>query len=117
VRPSGALKLLSEVRDLQLVDSEGRKCGIADDIALEGSPGGALRITAILVGPGAWKGRIPGWAYALTRRLVGDRCATVPWSAVDHISSAVHLKRPAKALGLATAEETAGRLVPRFPPW
>ncbi len=117
MRPSGPVKLLSEVRDLQLVDCEGRRCGIADDIALEGGPGGALRVSAILVGPGAYQGRLPRWVYALVRRIAGSQCVRVPWSAVDHIAAVIHLNTRADALGLAAAETAAARLTPRFPPW
>lgn len=54
MRPEGPLKLVGEVRDLQIIDSDGVKCGIADDIELKGEPGRPLGINALLVGPGAY---------------------------------------------------------------
>jgi hypothetical protein len=44
MRPS--LKLVGEVRDLQIVDKHDQNCGICDDVEFEGGPGGALKVTA-----------------------------------------------------------------------
>ena len=40
--PQASLKLVGEVRDLQIIDSEGVHCGIADDLEFEGEPGRPL---------------------------------------------------------------------------
>lgn len=117
MNPDRSIKLMSEVRDLQIVDCEGRHCGIADDIAFAGKPGGPLKIDAILVGPGAWRGRLPGWAFALVRRLVGDEVVRVPWSEVQTVTSMVKLKRTAAELGLHRPEAAAERRLPRLPAW
>jgi hypothetical protein len=39
MKRDGYLKLVGEVRDLQIVDASGRRCGIADDIEFEGEVG------------------------------------------------------------------------------
>ena len=106
------LHLAADVRDLQIVDSEGEDCGIVDDIELERSKTGDLVVTALLVGPGAWRGRLPGWLLWLVGRIVGDRVVKVPWSDVKHITSRVVLARTAKELGLNRSEARAGALLP-----
>lgn len=110
MRRSTSIKLLSEVRDLQVVDSEDRKCGMVDDIELQGAPGKALTIKALLVGPGAWKGRLPGWVFFLVRLVAGDRVTRVPWSAVDHVTGRVVLNKPARSLGLMQVEDRLSAL-------
>jgi sporulation protein YlmC with PRC-barrel domain len=114
MRRSAPLKLLSEVRDLQVVDSEGRNCGVVDEIELAGAPGKALRIKALLIGPGAWRGRLHGWVFALVRQVAGERITRVPWSAVDHVTGRVFLNRKAEALGLMQVED---RLAAGFRRW
>jgi sporulation protein YlmC with PRC-barrel domain len=116
-KPDGPLKLVGQVRDLQIVDSDGRKCGIADDLELEGEPGGPLRIKAILVGPGAWTGRLPHWFLAIVGRLAGRRVVRVPWAKVRSIGSTIILSETAAELGLAAAERKAERLIPKRGAW
>jgi len=111
VKPDGSLKLLAEVRDLQIVDKDGKNCGICDDIELEGKPGGALTIKALLVGPGAYEGRIPKWLFWLVKRMAGSRVTKVPWSAVDKISARIFLNVPGETVGLRVVEN---RWVRRF---
>ena len=65
MKPDGALKLVSELLDLPLIDSDGRYCGIVDDVELSGSAGKELKLKALLVGPGAYAGRLPRWAMAI----------------------------------------------------
>jgi sporulation protein YlmC with PRC-barrel domain len=113
VKPSGPLKLVSGVRDLQIVDSEARNCGIVDDIELEGRPGGPLRIKGLVVGPGGYAKRLPGWWMSIVRLVAGSGAVRVPWEEVETIASAVRLRSKAEALGLARAEAKAERLLPR----
>lgn len=114
MKRSKPIKLLSEVRDLQVVDSEGRKCGIVDDIEFAGGPGRPLTVKALLIGPGAWKGRLPGWAYGLTRLIAGEAVARVPWTQVDHVTSRVFLRKPAAELGLMRTEARFAALFSRI---
>jgi sporulation protein YlmC with PRC-barrel domain len=112
VNRDGRLKLVSGVRDLQIVDSEGRNCGIVDDIELEGGPGKPTRLKSLVVGPGGYAKRLPKWAQAVFGWLAGSRTVKVPWSDVKKIDSRVHLGAKATALGLAKDEDRAERLLP-----
>ena len=112
MKPDGAFHLAADVRDLQIVDRNGNYCGIADDIELEGGPGGKLRVAAILVGPGAWRGRLPGWVYRPLTRLVGAHVARIPWKEIETIGSVVRLRRTAAALGLDRPERRAAAWLP-----
>ena len=44
--------LARNVLDHQLLDTDGRRCGNVDDLAIEGGPGESAVVVAILVGPG-----------------------------------------------------------------
>ena len=54
--PDSPIKLVSELLDLPLFDSEEKYCGIVDDVEMSGGPGKALKLKALLVGPGAYRG-------------------------------------------------------------
>jgi sporulation protein YlmC with PRC-barrel domain len=114
VKPSDPMRLVSQVRDLQIVDADGVHCGIVDDIELEGKPGGALRVKALVVGPGGYAKRLPGWWLALVRLVAGNGTVRVPWSEVEHITSRVRLGSTAAKLGLGRAEARAARLLPKI---
>lgn len=108
----GRVRLLTQVRDVQIVDRNDHDCGIVDDLELEGGPGEGLRVTAVLVGPGAYRARLPRWAMRLVALVAGDRVVRVPWGQVAYVSSTIQLEKPASAYGLAEAEERARRLLP-----
>jgi hypothetical protein len=110
------LKVLSEIRDLEIFDSEDQLCGIADEVEFEGKPGGPLRIKALLVGPGAYRGRLPGWLASLAQLIAGKRVVRVPWEAVEHVTSRITLDRPAAALGLGAVDHKLRRFIPKVPP-
>ena len=112
MKPDGAIKLVSELLDLPLLDSDGKFCGIVDDVELEGAAGKELGLDALLVGPGAYRGRMPAWAMALVKLIGGDRLTRVPMDKVRTISSVVHLKYSARHLGLDTSETAAARWMP-----
>ena len=111
--PDDPLKLVSQLLDLPLLDCEGSYCGVVDDIDLDGRPGEALAVKALLVGPGAWRGRMPAWLFAIVKAVAGDRVTRVPMSAVRRIDSFVQLTVTANELGLHVAENKARRLIPR----
>jgi sporulation protein YlmC with PRC-barrel domain len=113
MKPTHRLKLIAEVRDLQIIDCNGCKCGIVDDIELEGRPGGPLSLQAILVGPGAYSGRLPHWLFWAVRFVAGKRMVRVPWSEVENIASTLQLRSPAQTLGLMRSENKARRYLPR----
>jgi sporulation protein YlmC with PRC-barrel domain len=108
--PDGRIKLVSELLDLPLIDSEGKYCGIVDDIEFEGTR--ELKLGALLVGPGAYAGRLPGWIMWLIDRIAGDRIVRVPMTTVRTITDAVHLKCPGRELGLHRSEAAAARWIP-----
>ena len=112
--PDSRIKLVSELLDLPLFDMEGKYCGIVDDVELEGEAGKALELKALLVGPGAYKGRLPGWAMLLVKLVAGDRIIRVPMDKVRTIQSAVQLECPGRDLGLHRSEITAGKWIPRW---
>jgi sporulation protein YlmC with PRC-barrel domain len=114
MKPTGALRLAADLRDLQIEDKDGAFCGIVDDIELKGRPGGKLVVAALLVGPGAYRGRLPRWAAWLATRLAGNAIVRVPWAEVAGISSVVRLRRSAHDLGLGRADERAARLLERW---
>ena len=113
MKPDGRLLLISEVRDLQIVDCDRENCGIVDELELEGAPGGKLRIKAILVGPGAYRGRLPRWMAGLARLVAGDKIVRVPWDEVETIGTTVRLRRSAAALGLGVADRRLQRKMPQ----
>ena len=87
MKPDGRIKLVAELLDLPLLDTEGKFCGIVDDVELDGGPGKELRLKALLVGPGAYRGRLPGWAMWLARTIAGERTTRVPIDNVRAIDS------------------------------
>ena len=111
--PDGPIKLVCQLIDLPLLDKDDHWCGIVDDVEFTGAPGRELRLKALLVGPGAYEGRLPRWAFWLVRKIAGDRVTRVPVEAIATIDSAVHLKRTARQLKLYDAEDRARAWVPR----
>ena len=113
MKPSGPLKVVSQLLDLPLIDCNGNYCGIVDDVAFDGAPGKETRLAALLVGPGAYRGRMPGWAMWLVRTVAGDRITRVSIAKVESIDSAVHLKAAAESLGLHAVENRVRAYIPR----
>ena len=113
MKPDGTIKLVAELLDLPLLDAEGKFCGIVDDLELEGGPGKALRLKALLVGPGAYRGRMPKWAMWLVATIAGERITRVPIDEVRAIDSVVHLMCRGSELGLDKSEQAAGTWIPR----
>ncbi len=114
MKPTGPIKLVSQLIDLPLVDKDGRWCGIVDDVEFDGAAGKAARIKALLVGPGAYRGRMPGWLFWAVGKLAGCRVARVPLAEIATITSAVHLKCPAEQVGLHKVEDKVRRWIPRW---
>ena len=114
MKPDASMKLVSQLLDLPILDSEGSWCGVVDDIEFSGSAGKDAPIKALLVGPGAYRGRMPPWLFAISSAILGDAIVRVPFGEVETISTAVRLKRPAAALGLARGDEKARPWIPRW---
>jgi hypothetical protein len=108
--PDSRIKLVSELLDLPLLDSEGSYCGIVDDVELEGTR--QLKLTALLVGPGAYRERMPAWLFWLVKAIAGDRVTRVSLDMVRTITDSVHLECPASELGLSRSEAAVERWIP-----
>jgi sporulation protein YlmC with PRC-barrel domain len=80
LRPDSAIKLVSELLDLPLLDTEGKYCGIVDDVELRGQPGRDLELKALLVGPGAYQGRLPAWVMGLVKTIAGTASRAFRWT-------------------------------------
>jgi len=113
MRPDSPIKLVSELLDLPLLDVEGNYCGVVDDVELKRGPGKDLELKALLVGPGAYRTRLPRWVMWFVTKLAGDRITRVPMDKVRSISSAVHLECVGRDLGLHKSETAAGKWLPR----
>jgi sporulation protein YlmC with PRC-barrel domain len=112
MNPSDPIKVVSQLLDLPIIDSAGNYSGVVDDVELAGEAGKETRLAALLVGPGAYRARMPAWAMWLVRSVAGDRITRVPIDKVESINSAVHLKVKAEALGLHQSEKAAGEWIP-----
>jgi hypothetical protein len=113
MKPDGEIKLVSGLLDLPLMDRSGQFCGIVDDLEFSGGPGKELKLKALLVGPGAYAGRLPGWAMRLVRWTASDRVTRVPIARVRNVRAVVELDCAASELGLAKSENAAARWLPR----
>lgn len=111
--PLGQVKIVSQLLDLQIIDKDERSCGVVDDVELSGSPGKEMRVEALLVGPGAYEGRMPAWLFWVTRKIAGDRMARVPAAEIAEIGSVVKLKSKAEKLGLHEVEDKVRTWIPK----
>jgi len=113
MKPDGPMKLVSQLLDLPIIDSQGGYCGIVDDVELAGKAHEALQVKALMIGPGAYAGRLPRWAMRIVRMIAGDRVVRVPLSKIRTIGAAVQLQVPGGVLGLQRSEDRVGRWIPR----
>ena len=101
------------VLDRQLLDANGRRCGKVDDLELEGVASGDPRVVAILVGPGAWRGR--GRLGRLAAWAARGRLVRVPWSQVHEVRAGIELRGTAGELRLGRGDDRARPWVERIP--
>jgi sporulation protein YlmC with PRC-barrel domain len=90
--------------DDQLLDADGHRCGRVDDVQLRGSPGSRTEVEGLLVGSGAWSGRLRRPFAYVVEGLGPDYMRYVPWSEVTRVGTAVMLSKSAKELGLETSD-------------
>lgn len=107
--------LYRQVLDHALLDADDWMCGVVDDLEVAGDIGEPLRITALLVGPGAWAPRLPALFASLLPYLAGTRCVRVPWSEVSELGEQIKLRSRAAALGLATTDRRLGLRIAKLP--
>jgi sporulation protein YlmC with PRC-barrel domain len=112
MNPGSPIKLVSELLDLPLLDSEGKYCGIVDDVEFTGGAGKDLKLKALLVGPGAYERRMPDWIFWLVRKIAGDRLIRVPVDRVRTIGAVVNLDCAGRDLGLQRDESRTGQWIP-----
>jgi hypothetical protein len=115
VRLEEASRLGLELLDHQLVDCDGVLCGNVDDLRFE-VEGDCAVLAGILSGPGTWPERLPRPLRGLARAVLFDTVLEIAIEEVAEISGGtVHLKRPARELGLGRGEENASRWLARIP--
>jgi hypothetical protein len=113
MKPSDPIKLVADLLDMPLLDKDHRYCGVVDDVEFSGAAGKVLALKALLVGPGAYQGRLPAWLFWVISRIAGDRIARVPIAKIATITSAVHLKCTAEDVGLHEVEDRVRGWIPR----
>jgi sporulation protein YlmC with PRC-barrel domain len=113
VNVSGPIKLVSQLLDLPIIDKDERWCGIVDDVEFQGAAGKELCIKALLVGPGAYSGRMPRWMFWIVGKLAGDRMVRVPAEQITEVGAVVKLKSTAEKLGLHKTEDKVRAWIPR----
>lgn len=109
------LDIVRQVLDHEVVDVNNVPCGMVDDLLVEGGPGEGLRVTALLVGTGAWAERLPSLLGRAAKFLFGGRRVRVPWEEVWVITERVKLKSRASELGLGVADRKASRWIKWLP--
>ena len=114
MKAAAAFDVVRDVLDHEIVDADGLPCGAVDDVELSFEDG-AVRVVALLVGPGAMQDRMPSWAAAIVRRVAGARRIRVPWSEIETLGTRVVLARNAAALGLGVADRRWGRRIAKVP--
>jgi sporulation protein YlmC with PRC-barrel domain len=104
IAPATQLNLGLRLLDDQLFDSDEHRCGRVDDIQLEGAPGKRTEVAALLVGPGSWPDRLRRPFDHAVEALGPNYMHLIPWKEVNQVGTSVALSRPAKELGLETAD-------------
>jgi hypothetical protein len=109
------IELLRDVLDHEIIDVDGVRCGIVDDIELAEQGGKAPVVAAVLVGPGAWAPRLPAVLAVVSRWLSGTATTRVAWDEVAELGQALKLKRRASELGLGIVDRRTSRWLRSVP--
>lgn len=115
MNPTGSLKLLREVRELQVVDRDGKNCGICDDLEFSGRPGEPLVLHALLIGSAAMLYRLPAWCSRLWKSAFPAHLIRIPWEEVETVTSRIKLKHPAAHYGLLRTDRRLAPYLKRIP--
>jgi sporulation protein YlmC with PRC-barrel domain len=108
------LDLAYRLLDLDLVDSEGRRCGKVDDLEFDGKPGEATYLAAVISGPGALPARFPR-RFDLRRRaarIFRGGQTRVSWDQIEDFNATVELRKTAAELGLGEGDRRLAELIP-----
>ena len=111
---SDTIDLGLRVLDHQLLDSEERRCGNVDDLALEGGPGEKLEVVAILSGPDVWRARA-GLVGRVAAWIGRGGSVRVPWEEVAGVRSHVKLRKRADELGLGKGDDRLRPFISKIP--
>lgn len=110
------------VLDKQLLDSDKRRCGKVDDLALVAENDELPVVAGILAQQGTLARDMGGFIFRLVRwlyRLVGIRHPEpvfIAWDLVDKIDVVVHLCKTRHALGLDRLQSALGeRIIGKIP--
>ena len=108
------LDLAYRLLDLDLVDSEERRCGKVDDLEFAGGPGETTHLAAIVTGPGALPARFPRRfrLRKLAARIFRGGETRVGWDQVEDFDATVELRRTAAELGLGEGDRRLADLIP-----
>jgi sporulation protein YlmC with PRC-barrel domain len=109
------LDIVRRVLDHEVVDVNDVPCGMVDDVELEGEPGGELKVTALLVGAGAWADRLPRVFGTLAEKIFGRQRTRVPWGEVWIVGERIKLKSRASEVKLGRADRKASKLLEKLP--
>jgi hypothetical protein len=109
------LDMVRCVLDHEVVDVNDVPCGIVDDVELEGVPGGELKVTALLVGSGAWAERLPRVFEVVAKKIFGGQMTRVPWDEVWIVGERIKLKSRASEVNLGRADRKASKIVEKLP--
>ena len=109
------IELLRDVLDHDVVDVDGVRCGIVDDIELAQQGDAAPLLATLVVGPGAWAPRLPAVLAVVARWLFGTGTTRVAWDDVAELGQSVQLKRRASELGLGVLDRKASRWLRNVP--
>jgi sporulation protein YlmC with PRC-barrel domain len=115
IRAGANVDLCRQLLDHALIDAEDMPCGTVDDVEIEGGVGEPMRVTALLVGPGAWAPRLPALFARLAAWVFGTRYTRVPWQEVGEIGEKIRLRSRAAPLGLGITERRIGLWIARLP--
>jgi sporulation protein YlmC with PRC-barrel domain len=108
------LDLLRELLDHEVVDKDGRSCGMVDDLEFHAGDRGP-ELVALLVGPGAWAPRLPSLFALALQAVLGHGKVRVPWNQVGEIGETIRLQSTATELGLGRLDRKVGRWIARLP--
>jgi len=113
MKSTDPIKLVADLLDLPIQDKDGRYCGIVDDVELIGTAGKQMKVAALLVGPGAYEGRLPAWCYRLVRKIAGDRMIRIDVDKVEQIRAVVQLNCTADQVKLHEVENRVRQWIPK----
>jgi hypothetical protein len=111
----GSLKILRELRDLQIVDENDQNCGICDDVEFQGAPGSPLVLHGLLIGTAPVLYRLPSWVSYLLKPVIRANTVRVPWEDVEKVTSRIKLRRPAAHYGLLRTDRRLAQYLKWMP--